>query len=64
MDYENDAYMSSVDDSKIVAKKSDTRRPRLTLKHLNKLRAVRDAKRKEKIAYLDRIKDIYGSTPE
>lgn len=59
MDYENDMYLSSADDDRLTAKRTDTRRPRLTLRHLNKLRSVREAKRKEKIIHLDQIKDIY-----
>jgi len=54
-------YMTSATDSRPIAKKSDTRRPRLTLKHLNKLRQVKDFKRKERDEYLDNVQKMYRS---
>ncbi len=42
----------------------DTRRPRLTLRHLNKLRKVRELRRMEQAAHSDFVKDMYGSSGE
>lgn len=43
---------------------SDTRRPRLTLKHLNKLRKLRDLEREERKNHVQTVKTIYGSSEE
>lgn len=44
----------------------DTRRPRLTMLHLQKLRKSRDAERFEKEQHLDFLPDMYGvsATPD
>ena len=55
-------YLSSADDNELDQMKRDTtRRPRLTLRHLNKLRAIRKFKRKEKIAHLSDVARMYGN---
>ena len=46
------------------AKKSDTRRPRLTFKHLNKLRKIRELKKLEMAAHRKFVKTMYGSKEE
>jgi len=60
-------YMSSADDDELdVMKRDSTRRPRLTLRHLNKLRHLRKMKRQEQLAHLETISRMYGnkSNPE
>lgn len=42
----------------------DTRRPRLTLSHLQKLRKARDAERFENEQHLRFLPDMYGAAPE
>jgi hypothetical protein len=42
----------------------DTRRPRLTLHHLQKLRKSRDAEKYEKAQHLNFLPDMYGAAPE
>lgn len=43
---------------------SDTRRPRLTLRHLNKLRKMRDMQSIEKSERSDFVKTMYGGAGE
>lgn len=43
---------------------TDTRRPRLTLRHLNKLRKVRELRRMEQAAHSDFVSDMYGGSDE
>ena len=43
---------------------SDTRRPRLTLRHLNKLRKIQELKKMEMMAHKDFVKQMYGAPPE
>ncbi len=40
---------------------SDTRRPRLTLRHLNKLRKIQELKRLEGEAHDEFVKTMYGT---
>ena len=42
------------------AKMDDTRRPRLTMTHLQKLRKSRDAERIEQAQHLNFLPDMYG----
>lgn len=42
----------------------DTRRPRLTLRHLNKLRKIQELKRLETEAHADFVKTMYGTPAE
>ena len=41
----------------------DTRRPRLTLLHLQKLRKSRDAERVDQAQHLEFLPDMYGQPP-
>lgn len=43
---------------------TDTRRPRLTLRHLNKLRKIQELKRLEMEAHGDFVKTMYGTPAE
>jgi len=52
------------DDELGKAKMDDTRRPRLTLHHLQKLRKSRDAEKYEKAQHLNFLPDMYGAAPE
>lgn len=47
-----------------IAKKSQTRRPRLTMVHLEKLRHSRDAARYDKLKHLEFLPDMYGQTAQ
>jgi hypothetical protein len=42
----------------------DTRRPRLTMLHLQKLRKSRDAEKYEKAQHLTFLPDMYGQSAE
>ena len=42
----------------------DTRRPRLTLRHLNKLRKIQELKKLEGEAHAEFVKKMYGTPPE
>ena len=57
-------YYSPEDDKLNQTKKDDTRRPRLTLRHLNKLRKVRELKKLEMAAHKNFVKVMYGAPPE
>lgn len=52
------------DDKMNQAKMGDTRRPRLTLRHLNKLRKIQELKRLENEAHDDFVKTMYGTPVE
>jgi len=55
-------YVSSADDNEIDKEnKKSTRRPRLTLRHINKLRKVRKLKRLEKIKHSELVARMYGN---
>ena len=49
------------DDQLSVIDYDDTRRPRLTLKHLNRLRRNKDLSKVEKQEYLDFLPSMYNS---
>jgi hypothetical protein len=51
------------DDKMNQASLNDTRRPRLTLRHLNKLRKIQELKALEMGAHDDFVRTMYG-TPE
>ena len=51
------------DDESNQTELNDTRRPRLTLRHLNKLRKIQELKKMEMMAHKDFVKTMYG-TPE
>lgn len=59
-------YISSGDEDELEPReKGDTRkRPRLTLKHLNKLRKLKKLKRQEMIKHLDVVNRMYGNQAE
>lgn len=46
------------------ASMDDTRRPRLTLIHLQKLRKARDAENYDRVKHLEFLPDMYGQPPE
>ena len=52
------------DDKANQASLSDTRRPRLTLRHLNKLRKIQELKRLENDAHDEFVKTMYGTPVE
>ena len=52
------------DDERNKTEISDTRRPRLTLSHLNKLRKIRELRKLEMSAQKDFVKRMYGASPE
>lgn len=43
---------------------TDTRRPRLTLRHLNKLRKIKELKKLEMAAHKQFVQDMYGPGAE
>lgn len=57
-------YYDPADDKLGQAKMDDTRRPRLTMHHLQKLRKSRDAEKYEKAQHLNFLPDMYGVTAE
>lgn len=56
-------YYDPEDDKGSVAKKSDTRRPRLTLKHLHKLRKMREVRKLEQEEHLVLVRNMYNTAP-
>ncbi len=59
-------FYDPADDELAKAELSDTRRPRITLRHLNKIRRMRDVEREDKKAHLLIIKQVYnaGAAPD
>jgi hypothetical protein len=57
-------YYDPADDKLGQAKMDDTRRPRLTMHHLQKLRKSRDVEKYEKAQHLNFLPDMYGVTAE
>lgn len=57
-------FYSPADDLLGQAQLDDTRRPRLTMTHLQKLRKARDAERYEKVQHLEFLPDMYGQSAE
>lgn len=55
-------YYDPADDELGQAKMDDTRRPRLTLTHLQKLRKSRDAEKYERAQHINFLPDMYGQT--
>jgi len=53
-------FYDPADDELGKAKMDDTRRPRLTMLHLQKLRKSRDAEKYEKAQHLTFLPDMYG----
>ena len=50
------------DDQLGQAKMDDTRRPRLTMLHLQKLRKSRDVAKYDKVQHLEFLPDMYGTS--
>lgn len=57
-------FYSANDDKLGQAKMDDTRRPRLTLMHLSKLRKARDAEKYERAQQAEFLPDMYGQSPD
>jgi hypothetical protein len=57
-------YYDPADDELDKAHMDDTRRPRLTMLHIQKLRKSRDAEKYEKAQHLNFLPDMYGQAPE
>jgi hypothetical protein len=53
-------FYNPADDELGKAHMDDTRRPRLTMHHLQKLRKSRDAEKYEKAQHLNFLPDMYG----
>jgi hypothetical protein len=53
-------FYNPADDSLGQAKMDDTRRPRLTMTHLQKLRKARDIEKYEQQQHLNFLPDMYG----
>lgn len=57
-------FYEPADDEQMKAELSDTRRPRLTLRHIQKLRKMRDVRAQDRKEYLQTVQDVYGAPPE
>ena len=57
-------HYEPADDKMNQASLSDTRRPRLTLRHLNKLRKIQELKSLEMEAHDDFVRTMYGAPEE
>jgi len=57
-------FYDPADDELGQAKMDDTRRPRLTMLHLQKLRKSRDAEKYETAQHLNFLPDMYGQAPQ
>ncbi len=53
-------FYDPADDEYGKAHMDDTRRPRLTMLHLQKLRKARDAEKYDKAQHLEFLPDMYG----
>jgi len=53
-------FYDPADDKLGQAKMDDTRRPRLTMLHIQKLRKARDAEKYETAQHLNFLPDMYG----
>lgn len=51
-------------DRSIKAELSDTRRTRLTIRHIHKIRKMRDIEAEDRRRHLLLIKQVYGASPE
>jgi len=54
-------FYSPEDDNTDIAHQSDTNRPKLTLRHLNSLRKMRDAKDVDEAEHLELVQNVYAS---
>lgn len=57
-------YYEPEEDQYSKAELDDTRRPRLTLRHLNKLRKVRELRKMEQATHKEFVKTMYGASSE
>jgi len=57
-------FYDPADDSLGVAHMDDTRRPRLTMLHLQKLRKARDVEKYETAQHINFLPDMYGVTAD
>jgi hypothetical protein len=57
-------FYNPADDKLGVAHMDDTRRPRLTMLHLQKLRKSRDAEKYETAQHINFLPDMYGVSAE
>lgn len=57
-------YYDPADDKMLQAHLSDTRKPHLTFKHLNKLRKMEKLKAIEKANHLKLVSVLYHSAPQ
>jgi hypothetical protein len=57
-------FYDPADDQLGQAKMDDTRRPRLTMLHIQKLRKSRDAEKYEKAQHLNFLPDMYGQSAQ
>ena len=59
-----DEFYSPESDQSIKFKKSDTRKQRLTLEQINKLRKLRELKKAENSSHKQCVRVMYGAQPE
>jgi len=57
-------FYDPADDRLGQYKLDDTRRPRLTMVHLQKLRKARDAEMYDKLQHLEFLPDMYGASAQ
>ncbi len=56
-------FYNPEDDRLGIASMDDSRRPRLTMMHLQKLRKARDVEKYEKAQHINFLPDMYGQAP-
>ena len=61
---DNAGYYSPEKDNYSVQKLHDTRSPKITLKHLNQLKKMRNAETLENLVRNDLLDIMYGTPPE
>ena len=57
-------FYNPADDELGIAQLDDTRRPRLTMVHIQKLRKARDVERYETAQHVNFLPDMYGQSAE
>lgn len=57
-------YYTPADDRLGIAHMDDTRRPRLTMVHLQKLRKARDVEKYETAQHMDFLPSMYGASSQ